>query len=113
MENNSSLPTISTKILVILVNWNGKEDTLECLRSLQSVSYKNFTPVVVDNGSTNDSVAVIRKEFPEVPIFETGENLGFAGGNNVALSWGLKKRFDWFLLLNNDTVVDPLFLDAF
>ena len=113
MENNSSLPTISTKILIILVNWNGKKDTLECLRSLQSVSYKNFTPVVVDNGSTNDSVAVIRKEFPEVPIFETGENLGFAGGNNVALSWGLKKRFDWFLLLNNDTVVDPLFLDAF
>lgn len=112
MENNISLPTTSNKILIILVNWNGKKDTLECLTSLKSVRCPHTT-VVVDNGSTDDSIESIRREFPDVPIFETGENLGFAGGNNVALKFALKKGFEWILLLNNDTVVDPNFLGAF
>ncbi len=112
MENSTSPPTTSNKILVVLVNWNGKLDTLECLTSLKSVAYPH-TAVVVDNGSRDDSVACIRKEFPEVLVFETGGNLGFAGGNNVALEWALKKDFEWILLLNNDTVVDPNFLSAF
>ena len=101
------------RILIILLNWNGKRDTLECLSSLQKVSYRHFTPIVVDNGSTDDSVALIRTQFPTVPIFETKENLGFAGGNNVGISWALKKPYDWVLLLNNDTIVAPDFLDAF
>src|SRR3990167_2553859 len=101
------------RILIILLNWNGKRDTLECLSSLQKVSYRHFTPIVVDNGSTDDSVALIRTQFPTVPIFETKENLGFAGGNNVGISWALKKPYDWVLLLNNDTIVAPDFLEAF
>lgn len=101
------------KIIVILLNWNGKKDTLECLASLQKVTYPRFTPIVIDNGSTDDSVFQIRKAFPHVPIFETKANLGFAGGNNVGIEWALRKHAEWILLLNNDTVVAPDFLDRF
>lgn len=103
----------SPKIFVILLNWNGKQDTLECLASLQSVPSPSFTPIIVDNGSADHSVAAIRSLFPNVPILETGENLGFAGGNNIGISWALKKGADWVLLLNNDTVVAPDFLSCF
>ena len=113
MEKDSSRPTTLNKILIVLLNWNGKKDTLECLTSLQKVDYPHFTTVVVDNGSKDDSVSCIRAAFPNIPIFETKENLGFAGGNNVAIAWGLKKDFDWILLLNNDTIVDPQFLHEF
>ena len=113
MENGSSLPTTSNKILVILLNWNGKKDTLECLHSLEKVTYPHFTTIVVDNGSEDDSVAQIRTAFPKVPIFETHANLGFAGGNNVGIAWGLKKDYDWILLLNNDTIAAPDFLTSF
>ena len=113
MGNASSRPTTSNKILIILLNWNGKKDTLECLESLAKVSYPNFTTIVVDNGSSDDSVIAIRNKFPSIPIFETKENLGFAGGNNVGIAWGLKKDFEWILLLNNDTTVAPDFLESF
>ncbi len=100
------------RICVILVNWNGKSDTIECLDSLARVEYSRFTSLVVDNGSSDDSVNAIRAAHPEVPILQTGENLGFAGGNNAALKWALSKPFEWFLLLNNDTVVAPDLLRA-
>ena len=113
MENGSSLPTTSNKILIVLLNWNGKKDTLECLHSLEKVTYPHFTTIVVDNGSADDSVAQIRAAFPKIPIFETHANLGFAGGNNVGISWALKKDYDWILLLNNDTIVAPDVLEGF
>lgn len=101
------------KIAIILLNWNGKKDTLECLASLEKVTYSNFQTIVVDNGSTDDSVAAFRAAYPDMPILETKENLGFAGGNNVGIEWVLRHHAEWILLLNNDTVVAPDFLDAF
>lgn len=101
------------KIAIVLLNWNGKRDTLECLASLQKVAYPNVQTIVVDNGSTDDSVAVFRKAYPGVPILENGENLGFAGGNNPGIEWALRHHAEWVLLLNNDTVVAPDFLDRF
>lgn len=95
------------RICVILLNWNGKEDTIECLNSLSKCTYPKFTPIVVDNGSQDDSVEAIRQAHPSVPIFETNENLGFAGGNNIGIKWALSKTFDWIFLLNNDTIVAP------
>lgn len=102
------------KIVILILNWNGKKDTIECLASLaQAASSPKFATIVIDNGSTDDSIAAIRSAFPEVPIIETGENLGFAGGNNVGIQWALGKSFDWILLLNNDTVVAPDFIASF
>jgi hypothetical protein len=107
------MPKRRPRVLIVILNWNGKRDTLECLASLEKVTYRQFTPIVVDNGSTDDSVPVFRSRFPQVPILETKANLGFAGGNNVGIAWALKKPYEWILLLNNDTIVAPDFLEAF
>jgi GT2 family glycosyltransferase len=101
------------KIIVILLNWNGKKDTLECLASLEQVTYKNFQTIVVDNSSTDNSVKALRSVYPDMPILQTGENLGFAGGNNIGIEWALRHKAEWILLLNNDTIVAPDFLNAF
>ncbi|MBS0615316.1 MAG: glycosyltransferase family 2 protein [Verrucomicrobia bacterium] len=96
----------------IILNYNGKEDTLACLASLQEMTEQNYSCIVVDNGSKDDSAAAIREAFPQVILLETGQNLGFAGGNNVGLKHALKQGFENILLLNNDTIVDPNFLTA-
>ena len=103
----------SPKVIIILLNWNGVKDTLECLSSLKEVSYPNFQTVVIDNGSKDDSVESIRAAYPKLPLLKTGSNLGFAGGNNLGIEWALRHRADWILLLNNDTTVAPDFLNAF
>ncbi len=108
MRGFGSSPTDMTRVAIILVNWNGKDDTLPCLASLQKLTTYNLQPttIVIDNGSTDDSVAVIRKKFPEVEVLETGENLGFTGGNNVGILRALEKGVDFVWLLNNDTITD-------
>lgn len=98
------------KVYVIVLNWNGKEDTLDCLKSLRSTNYENYKVVLVDNGSEDDSVAAVRQNFPEVEIVETGKNLGFAGGNNVGMEYAIKQGADYLFLINNDTNVHPDYL---
>ena len=104
---------ISYKISIVILNWNGIKDTLECLSSLQFLRYPNFETIVVDNGSTDDSVAQIKTHYPNVILLEQKENLGFAGGCNVGIKYALDKGCDAVCLLNNDTIVDPNFLNAF
>lgn len=104
---------MSGSICIILLNWNGKEDTLKCLASLEKVQQPAFQILVVDNGSTDDSVATLRALYPMLPVIAAGRNLGFAGGNNLGIEWALRKGYEWIGLLNNDTTVDPLFLHAF
>jgi len=96
----------SPRVFIIVLNWNGKDDTLECLDSLQKLDYQNFEIVVVDNGSTDGSENVIRSSFPSVRFLQTGKNLGYAGGNNVGMRFALEHGADYVWLLNNDTVVD-------
>lgn len=95
-------------VYAIIVNWNGKEDTKICLASLRKINTKNFDfhALVVDNGSTNDSVEVITKAFPEVTLLATGKNLGFTGGNNFGIGYAMRHGADFVWLLNNDTFVD-------
>jgi len=109
-----------TNISIILVNWNGKKDTLECLASLKKVSMSqrvNVSVIVVDNGSTDDSVEAIRKNYPDTEVIETDRNLGFSGGNNVGIRKAQEQGSDLVWLLNNDTVVDKnaltVLVDAF
>lgn len=103
-----------TNISIILVNWNGKDDTLACLASLKVLSPQSsvFSTIVVDNGSTDNSVEVIRREFPDVEVIETGKNLGFTGGNNIGIRRALEAGADFVWLLNNDTTADKNALTA-
>ena len=65
---------------------------------------------MVDNGSQDGSVGAIAGRFPEVKVIETGENLGYAGGNNVGIKHVLNGDAEFIVLLNNDTKVDPKFV---
>jgi GT2 family glycosyltransferase len=93
------------RVFIIILNWNGKDDTLECLESVYKLDYPNFTVVVVDNGSTDGSPTAIREAFPEVTSIENGANLGFAAGNNVGIRYALEHDADYIWLLNNDTTI--------
>jgi GT2 family glycosyltransferase len=95
------------RVFVIVLNWNGWRDTLECLGSLEKLDYPNYEVVVVDNCSTDGSVARIREAYPDVTLLQSGVNLGFAGGNNVGIRYALGREADYVWLLNNDTVAAP------
>ena len=99
----ASTPRVAIAILI----WNGKQDTLACLRSLRLDTYPNKEIIIVDNGSTDDSVKVIRGSFPEVTVLEMGKNLGFTGGNNAGIAHAVEGGADYIYLLNNDTTVEP------
>ncbi len=105
--------TSSPKIAIIVLNWNGKADTLACLGSVALIDYPNYAAIVVDNGSTDDSVAAIRSQFPSVALIKNQENLGYAEGNNVGIRFALQTDAELIFLLNNDTLVDPQILNAF
>jgi len=99
-------------VFTIIVNWNGREVTLDCLGSLSRLEYKNVMTIVVDNASRDGSVAAIKDRFPEVVVLEMNRNLRFACGTNAGIRYGLERGADLFLLLNNDTTVDGQFLSA-
>lgn len=85
-------------------------DTLACLDSLTNLDCCDLHITVVDNGSSDNSIAQIRDKFPRVEILQTGKNLGYAGGNNVGIRHALAEAADFICILNNDVVVEPNFL---
>jgi len=145
------------KVSIIILNWNGWKDTIECLESLYQITYPNYDVVVVDNGSQDESIGKIKeycegkirveskffeydssnkpiriieytreeaekgeekeKEIAGLPsnkkliLIKNEKNYGFAEGNNIGMRYAMKAlNPDYVLLLNNDTVVDPVFL---
>ncbi len=100
------------RVIILILNWNGKEDTGECLKSLAGIAYTSYDVLIVDNHSSDGSVEYFSRSFPDVRLLENSKNLGFAGGNNVGISYALDRLSpDYILLLNNDTGVDRGFLD--
>jgi GT2 family glycosyltransferase len=99
------------KVSIIILNWNGKEDTIECLESLKKITYPNYEIIVVDNGSTDGSTEFLERTYPDINIIKNEKNLGYAEGNNVGIRDAIKRGTNYLLILNNDTAVDPSFLD--
>jgi len=98
---------------IIILNWNGADDTIMCLDSLSRVD-GSFFVVIADNGSTDDSVNRLKEYIAsssmDVTLLEMNANLGFAKANNVGVSYASKRNPDSYLLLNNDTEVTSDFL---
>jgi hypothetical protein len=100
------------KVSIIILNWNGLEDTIECLESVGKITYPNYEVVVVDNGSEGNDAGILEDKYKGcVKVLRSEKNYGFAAGNNMAMKWLLENSGPmYFLLLNNDTVVHPEFL---
>lgn len=127
----SKIPLVS----IILLNYKGSQDTIACLQSLEKITYPNYRIVVVDNDSPDDSMERLSDhlqliapdkwnrfdstdeaihnpaEQTKFTLLQTGYNGGYGHGNNVGIKYALKNSADYVLVLNNDTVVDPNFLE--
>ena len=100
------------KVSIIIINWNGLEDTIECLESLKKITYPNYEVIVMDNGSDSNDAELLRKKYGDyIHVIENDKNYGFAEGNNIGIRYALESSNpNYILLLNNDTVVAPEFL---
>jgi GT2 family glycosyltransferase len=96
-----------TQVCIVVLNWNGWSDTIECVRSLQKQNYKNFSLLVVDNGSTDGSVEKIRQALPDIDLIPSGRNLGFGGGCNIGMRRALALGAEYIWLINSDALADP------
>lgn len=95
---------------VVVPNWNGRAELAECLDSLRAQTVAAEL-VVVDNGSHDGSVEMLRAAYPDVTVLRQPVNLGFAGGVNVGLRYALHRGHEYVALLNNDAVVEPSWLE--
>lgn len=108
MYSNSK---IEPSVGIVILNWNRKADTVECIRSIQKINYSKYKIILIDNASTDDSCLVIETEFKDIVLIKNKENVGFPVGNNQGIEWAIKNNLDYILLLNNDTIVAANFLD--
>jgi GT2 family glycosyltransferase len=91
----------------IVLAYNGIDLTLECLDTLRAQDYPNLHLLVVDNASTDGTAAILRTQAPDVEVLISGENLGYAGGNNLGMRHALEHGADLLFLVNNDTRLEP------
>ncbi|MFQ5753379.1 MAG: glycosyltransferase, partial [bacterium] len=90
---------------IVILNWNGKNDTISCIKSIYNTQKESFDIIVVDNGSTDHSISEIKKTFPQVLTIKNKKNLGFAGGMNIGLEYCRQAGYLYILMLNNDTLM--------
>jgi GT2 family glycosyltransferase len=101
------------QVVTIIVTWNSAKDIQDCLQSLRKQDYADHKIVVVDNNSTDNTVELIKQNFPEVILIQTGKNLYFAGGNNFGIDYALQNLNPEFIaVLNPDTLVQPNWLST-
>lgn len=97
------MPIVAPRVFACLLNWDKLDDTLRCIESLQAQDYSDLRLVVVDNGSTDESVAALRALSGRIHLIEHKENLGFTGGCNAAMRHALAHSADYVWLVNNDS----------
>lgn len=98
---------MTARVAIVILNWNNAPDTLKCLRSVTQLDYPEHLTLVVDNGSTNDSVQVISEHFPHLVLCKIGQNLGYTGGNNAGIRQAIVAGAEWVFVLNNDVTLAP------
>jgi GT2 family glycosyltransferase len=106
---NGSPP--SPRVCIVIVTWNQRQTTTDCLDTVLKMTYPDFEVILVDNGSTDDTVRYVTEHYPGVEVIAHPENLGFAVGSNIGIRRSLEKRCDYVFLLNNDTLVPHNLLD--
>ncbi|MCL5969947.1 MAG: glycosyltransferase family 2 protein, partial [Patescibacteria group bacterium] len=96
------------KIAIVILNFNGTKDTIECLESINKLSAADIAfSVIIDNGSKEKfKVESSKLKVGDINIIRSEENLGFAGGNNIGIKYALKNGADYIFILNNDTILD-------
>ena len=96
------------KTLVVVINWNGDQDLIDCLDSLQAAKTdlpQGYDVLVLDNASTTGAIGRIEFEYPWVECLKLSQNRYWAGGNNAAVQWALERDYEWIVLSNSDIVV--------
>jgi hypothetical protein len=93
-------------VYIVILNWNNKDDVVECVSSVLNLNYPRFRTLVVDNGSTDGSVDTLRATFPKLEMVVNKTNLGACEGRNIGIRYAIEQGADYVALLDNDTVVD-------
>jgi GT2 family glycosyltransferase len=121
------------KVVIVVLNYKNYQDTIECIKSIKKITYKNYEVVVVDNKSENDSLSYIADYLrnldaqfalideagisnaqhikEKIILLQSSKNGGYAAGNNLGIRVGLERAADYLMILNNDTVVTSGFLE--
>jgi GT2 family glycosyltransferase len=114
--NIMTFPELTAKtvplVYIIVLNYNGREHLEYCLPSIMKSAYPNFRVLFVDNASTDDSLEFLSKNFPQIDVLQTGENLGWSGGNNAGITYALERGARYVALANNDILVHPQWINA-
>lgn len=98
---------LNNLIAIVVLNFNKKNDILDCLKSIFNLEYPEIEVIVVDNGSTDGSSEAIKSEYPDVHLVESKKNLGVAGGRNVGIKYADQNfNYKYLLFLDDDIVVD-------
>ena len=101
---------MNKSLAIVLVNWNSFDLTKDTIISLQAAIFQNFDIIVVDNGSMDGSGDALKNHFPYIILIKAEHNKGFTGGNNLGMQYALDHGYNYIMMLNNDVLVDPYFL---
>lgn len=99
------------KLAIVIINWNSYEVTRTTILSLRKTTFTIYDIILIDNYSTDGSIELLEKEFMDIVILKSNENLGFAGGNNIGIQYSIEQGYEFTMLLNNDVEVESNFLE--
>lgn len=98
---------MTPRVFILVLGHNGLDLTLACLESLRQLKYEHVEILVIDNGSQDGTPDTIGAAYPDISLISTGDNLGYAGGNNIGIRAALERGADVIFVVNNDTLLEP------